>query len=89
MRADNGTVKRSSNGTYTVDPMSVHRVRLRDDEIQMIAKALKRYYRLLDEKGLEDFETRRKFRDLAFRFLDWGQERSYYDRPLYRRRRRD
>lgn len=88
LRADNGTVGRSPNGTDIAVPGKAHRVRLSDEEIKMIARALKHFYKLLDEKGLEDFQTRWKYRDLAFRFMDWGQERSYYDRPLYRRTRR-
>jgi len=67
-------------------PFKTHRVRLRDDEIKLIAEAL---HVLLRKKDAEKtpWPEQRKVLDLAERFGDWGQTDGWRERPMFRRRR--
>jgi len=67
--------------------VATHRVRLRDDEVQLIGKALKWFSDFASDKELLGEEDRLLVQDLATRFGDWGNDRPEGERPLYRRRR--
>ena len=67
--------------------MKVHRVRLSDDEIKIIAEALRALIREKDQEGVGYSEVR-PVMNLAHRFDEWGREEPYQDRPYYARRRR-
>ena len=51
----------------------VHRVRLSDEDVARIARAVAWFSRYVDEKGLLDAGERRALRDLRVRFEDWGE----------------
>jgi len=84
----NGTFIRSFNGTILGDIVKVHRVRLSREEIKMIARALRWFSRMIDEKDLMDFSERQKYRDLALRFIDWGEALYFDGHRMFRRTRR-
>jgi len=67
--------------------MKVHRLRLDDEEIKAIADAL-RYYVGCFCRPKHQLPNCDFLEDLAIRFIEWGTTRPYWDRPLYRRRRR-
>lgn len=58
----------------------IHRVRLSDEDVARIARAVAWFSKYVEEKGLLDAEERRALRDLRRRFEDWGE--------IYRRPRR-
>jgi len=68
--------------------VKIHRVRLSKEEIKMIARALKWFSDMIDEKGLMDFSERQKYRDLTLRFIDWGEALYYNGHRMFRRTRR-
>ena len=51
----------------------IHRVRLSDEDVARIARALTWFSKYVDEKGLLDAEERRALRELRVRFEDWGE----------------
>jgi len=87
--ACNGTFIGSGNGTILGDVVKIHRVRLSDEEIERIARALKWFSSMLDEKGLMEYEDRAAYRDLLIRFGDWGSKDEWRERPLFRRTHRE
>jgi len=68
--------------------VKIHRVRLSDEEIERIARALKWFSSMLDEKGLMEYEDRVAYRDLFLRFGDWGSKDEWRAGPLFRRTHR-
>ena len=66
----------------------MHRIRLSDEEIKMLARALKWFCDFIDEKGLLELRDRLRYRDLYIRFGDWGSEGVDSERPMYRRTHR-
>jgi len=84
----NGTFIRSAYGTILGDVVKIHRVRLSDEEIVRIARALKWFSSMLDEKGLMEYEDRVAYRDLFLRFGDWGSKDEFREGLLFRRTHR-
>lgn len=68
--------------------MKIHRVRLSDEDIKRIARALKWFSDFIDEKGLMEYKDRVAYRNLHVRFGDWGSEAVDGEGRLFRRTHR-
>ena len=68
--------------------MNIHRVRLSDGDIRRIARALKWFTDLINEKGLLELQDRMEFERLHRRFDDWGLKDEFREGRMFRRTHR-
>lgn len=68
--------------------MKIHRVRLSDEEIQKLARALEWFTGFINEKGLFELRDRMDYERLHRRFEDWGSTDEFEEGRLFRRTRR-